>query len=474
MRHRLRLRPVRPPHRARFRLTLATVLLPLVAVVLLARIEPARRPLDEREAALAIDVQRMRRTDEPSAGLWSSTVPHGTWSAATLSLVAAMPRTVGNRELQLRLAGIAAGALALGVLVRLGTRLFAPRVGLAAGLLLLALPSGRMLLGLALGAEPFFTLAMLVALLAMREMAEARIAAVFAGVACGVACAVAGVDAVWLPLLALAWLRVHQGLTMRSAGVVLGTTAATAVLWSLLAWFVVGREAGLPLATPSLAALGYLDPALLPLRPLGRELLPLVPLAVLGLSQMRREWWRSESFRFVMLWLVFAGVSAAVLGTVAGAFVALLMLVAAIALLALEHARPLLAYPSCAIALAAAIALWRMTPIPNEGQMLDRWAIREAGRFVGRVIGSERRVAASAPAARRFAYYGNRPVEEIERVEVPVPNPDYVILRRADFQTLRERRSERPRDAGNGSAPRLKRVAEFGNWVVARVGTTGG
>ena len=106
--------------------------------------------------------------------------------------------------------------------------------------------------------------------------------------------------------------------------------------------------------------------------------------------------------------------------------------------------------------------------------MLDRWAIREAGRFVGRVIDSDRRIAASAPAARRFAYYGNRPVEEIARVEVPVPTPDYVILRRADFRELRERRSEQDRNAARPPVPRLKRVAEFGNWVVARVGTTGG
>lgn len=462
---RYRLRPVRPRHQARLRLTLATLLLPLLGIVLLTRTDVARRPLAEREATLAIDLQRMRRAE---LGQESSPELHGNWTSTSMALVARMPRLAGDRELQLRLAGLVAGALALGVLVRLGTRLFAPRVGIAVAVLMLALPTGRHLIGIDLGVEPFYLVSALLALLAIRGMAQARIAAVFAGAASGVAFALAGLDALWLPLLALAWLRVHQGLGWRSAGVVIGTTALATAVAIAAGWLLHGRGAGEPML-PLAASLAYLDATLLRPAPAARELIPLLPLIALGLWSMRGTWWQSESFRFLLLWLVFAAGSWALFGSAAGAYVALLFLACAVALLALEHARLLLSLPACGIAIGLAVAFWQAAPKPSESQMIDSWAIREAGRFVGRVIGADRRVAANPRAARRFAYYANRTVEPFTNAPLPPENADYVILPRPDYQLLREQRSPREEGVGRDTTKHLERIAEFGSWVVARL-----
>jgi hypothetical protein len=102
----------------------------------------------------------------------------------------------------------------------------------------------------------------------------------------------------------------------------------------------------------------------------------------------------------------------------------------------------------------------------SEGQALDRWAIREAGRFVGRVVDADRHIAASPRAARRFAFYGNRPVEPVAAGTRPPEQTDYVILTRDDFQLLRGDDDAAPRDGGQR---RPKRIAEFGNWVIARL-----
>ena len=447
-------------------MSLAALLLPFVAIVLLAKMEPTRRPLDEREAALAIDLQRLRRGADAV-----ETESHGPWTTTTLALVAGTPRVVGNRELQLRMPGLLAGSAAVGVLTLLGRRLFAPRVGIATGLLMLAVPAGRQLLGTGLGGEPFFLLAMAVALFAMREMARTRVAALVAGVACGVACAVAGLDAVWLPLLGLAWLRLHQGLRWRSAGAILGTAAAVAALLLVTGWLAFGRAAGVPLIADGYAPLSYLDPGLIRPRPAVFQLMPLLPLVLAGSFTMQSRWWRSESFRFVLLWLGFATASWLVTGTAAGAFVALVMTASAIALLALEHTRRLIALPACAIALGIAFGMWRATPQASESQLLERWAIRETGRFVGRVIDEQRRVSADARAARRLAYYGNRRIQPLVEGTPPGADTDYVILPRDEFNVLRERRAAvHDGAAQRGSDARLKRVAEFGGWVVARVG----
>lgn len=453
---RYRLRPVRPRHRSRLRLTLATLLLPLLAIVVLSRQDASRAPLAEREAALAIDL-RQPRAGEPEQVRDAA----GKWTAPAMAAVSRMPRLAGNRELQLRLAGMCAGALALGVAVRLGTRLFAPRVGLLSAVLLLALPAGRRLLGTELSVEPFFLLAMLSALLAIRSMVEARITAVFAGIASGLALALGGLDGAWLPVMALAWLRFHQGLNARSASVVVGTTVASAAAALLVGWAVATRGATL---LPDAGSFAFLDPALL--RPVvaARELLPLAPLLVIGLAIVRREWWRSEPFRFLFLWLVLAAASFAATGAAAAAYVALVFLVSAVVLLGLEHAAPRWSLPACGVAAGIAVAIWRVSPVPSEAQALERWAIREAGRFVGRVIAPDRRIAANERAAKRFTYYGNREVEALAG-DAPLASLDYVIVPRDDFRVLREQRA----NAGGPHAPRLRRVAEFGSWVVARV-----
>ncbi|MBY0277000.1 hypothetical protein K2Z84_16800 [Candidatus Binatia bacterium] len=451
--------------RHRVRVSLAALVLPFCALLLLARMEPSRRPLDEREAALAIDLQRLRRGSDAV-----STETHGPWTSTTLSLVAGTPRLVGNRELQLRLPGMLAGAAAIGVFTLLGRQLFAPRVGIAMALLLLALPGTRQLLGVGLGGEPFFLLAMAIALLAIREMGRTRAAAVTAGVACGVALAVAGLDAVWLPVLALAWLRVLQGLTWRSAGVIAGTSAAIAAILLVVGWLVVGRDAGLPLLPTGYGHYAYLDPTLVQPRTIAPQLLPLVPVVLVGLGSLRSAWLRSESFRLVWLWLALATVSSASTGSSAGALVAIVTAAAAIGLLGLEHTRRLVTLPTCAIALGIAFGMWRATPPVSESRLLERWAIRETGRFVGRVIDEQRRVAADARIARRLAYYGNRRIEQVPQGTATAVDADYLVLPRDEYRTFRERRSATSAGHTAGAAPAsLKRVAEFGGWVVARI-----
>lgn len=450
---RYRLRPVRPRHRARLRLTLATLLLPLIAIVVLPRLESARHPLAEREAALAVDLRR------PRAGEAAAPRASGEWTAPAMAAVTRMPRLAGNRELQLRLAGMFAGALAVGVAVRLGTRLFAPRVGVLAASLLLALPSGRSLLGAELSVEPFFLLAMLSALLAIRGMPEARIAAVFAGGASGVAIALGGVDGLWLPVLALVWLRVHQGLNARSASVVLGTTVLGAAVALVGGWLLASSSATL---LPSNGTLAFLDEGLLERRRVARDLLPLAPMVLLGLFTLRLEWLRSMPFRFLFLWLAFAGATWAATGAAASAYVAVLFLLSAVALLGWEHASRRWSWPAVAATAGIALALWRATPATSEAQAIDRWAIREAGRFVGRVIAPDRRVAASPRAAHRFTFYGNRAIEPLSG-DPALAELDYVIVPRDDFRTMRARAEEQP------SPAHLKRIAEFGTWVVARV-----
>ncbi len=460
------LRPLPPPHRARIRLTLATILLPILGFVALTRLELVRSPLGEREAALAVDLRSAAAVEvagekrEPG------------WTATTLALVSRMPNVAGNRELQLRLAGIVCGALALGVAARLGTRLFAPRVGTAVGLLLLATSVGRRLLGAELGSEPIYLLAMLCGLLAMRNMVERRVAALWAGVACGIAIAVAGLDSLWLPVLGVFWLRHHQGLTIRSATALLGTTLVTAAVALAAGWLLAaGRVPPPVLDSPleGLRNLAYLDPELLRLRPAARELLPLAPLFLLGLATMRAAWWRSASFRFLFLWAALSGLTWAATGAAASFYVAALYAITAIALLGVEHASRRLSLPALAVAAALALALWPTPDGLSDTQSLDRWAIREAGRFVGRVIHAGRRLAASPHAAKRFAFYGNRPVQPFTNGTSQLGEVDYVILPRADFRILRAA-DDGPSAPPRPGTPSLKRIAEFGSWVVARVG----
>ena len=94
-----------------------------------------------------------------------------------------------------------------------------------------------------------------------------------------------------------------------------------------LGWLAHGLGAGLPPLTAAGAAAGYLDSSLLRPAPAARELFPLLPLVLLGLWSMRPAWWQSAGFRFVLLWLAFAAASWALLGSGAGVYLAILLLV---------------------------------------------------------------------------------------------------------------------------------------------------
>ncbi|MBU6283290.1 hypothetical protein KGQ64_13685, partial [bacterium] len=146
MRHRLE--PIASERRARFRLTLPTILLPFLVVVLLGRGDRIRAPLDEREADLALASQPAR---------WMAAGPlarsSAAWTPAATALCSIAPLALPSTERNLRLPGVAAGAAATALAVVLGERLWATRVGLLAAGLLLLLPTGRSLLGARVGIE---------------------------------------------------------------------------------------------------------------------------------------------------------------------------------------------------------------------------------------------------------------------------------------------------------------------------------
>ncbi|MFM8410356.1 MAG: hypothetical protein ACKOCT_08760, partial [Alphaproteobacteria bacterium] len=155
MRHRLE--PIASERRARFRLTLPTILLPFLVVVLLGRGDRIRAPLDEREADLALASQPARWMAAGPAAR-----PEIPWTQTTTAISSIAPLALSSSERNLRLPGVVAGAAAVALAVVLGERLYATRVGLLAAGLLLLLPAGPAILGARLAVEPWFLCAMLV------------------------------------------------------------------------------------------------------------------------------------------------------------------------------------------------------------------------------------------------------------------------------------------------------------------------
>jgi len=268
-----------------------------------------RRPLAEDEATLAVAMHPVGST-HPTAHRAFHAAP----TAAAVALARIGPTLLGGSELALRFAGLVAGALALGATVRLGERLFATRVGVIAALVLLAVPEGRAMLGTQLTVDCFFLLPMLVSLASIRNLARAKSSIVWAGVMAGIAVAVAGSAALWLPVLALIWLRRLRGLDWRSFASVIGWTAMAAVVVIGAAIASVGRGA-IAGETPLLSAA---VPAEVSIAGLARGLLPILPLAILGASHLPPTWSRSESLRFIGWWVLVSGTSTFFTGSVVG------------------------------------------------------------------------------------------------------------------------------------------------------------
>src|SRR5262249_11139903 len=159
---------------------------------------------------------------------------------------------------------------------------------------------------------------MLVALASIRNLARAKSSLVSAGIAAGLAIAVAGSAALWLPVLALLWLRRLRGLDLRSFAAVIGwTSGAAPIATGAASAFVGAAPTGGPLllaAIPPEVSLGRL----------ARGLLPFIPLAVLGASHLPPTWSRSESLRFIGWWMLVSGASGFFTGSVVGPAIAAL------------------------------------------------------------------------------------------------------------------------------------------------------
>jgi hypothetical protein len=462
---RRRLRPIRGQRRARFRLTWPTIVLPMVAVVVIARGETLRVPLGESEATVAVGAQPGRPQLERAGTVGEP----GAAPIATIAAASVGPRLLSNAEFHLRLPGVLTGAAALGVAVILGERLFATRVGLLSAVLLLVLPAGRSLLGTQLGGEPLYLLAMLVALAAIRDVGEARASALVAGAASGLAIGVGGRDGLWLPALAFLWLRWNRGLNMRSfLAVALSTLAALAVvLVAAVSWLGSASSGAVgfswsTLLTPTLDHVASDAPAF------AWSLAPVLPLALLGLGHLPPQWSRSQSVWFVLAWLAIGAANLAATGSSIPVLVSAIYLAAMLSVWGVERARRPLVAMAVAATIAVSIAVSSAPSKAHQDLTLDRWAVREAGRFLWRTVPLERRIAASEAARGRISYYSRRPVAPLPE-DGSFADADYVIVTEDEFRSaLRDARAAGI-DGGGEDGARLRMIAEFGPWVIARV-----
>jgi hypothetical protein len=453
----VRLRRLQPVAvRRGFRITLAALLLPAIGIVLLAQLDPVRRPLAEEEATLAVAIRPVGESAERSPpAVPILEVP----SRFAVTLASLGPKLLGSGELPLRFAGLIAGALALGATVRLGERLFATRVGVIAAALLLAAPEGRALLGTRLSVAPFFLLAMLVSLTGIRDLARARRSGVHASVAAGVAIGLVGAAALWLPVLMLLWLRRLRGLDRQSAVVVFGWSAAGLLVAGVAAILVVGWS---PIAAAGFGSLAVAEE--LSSVGMALALLPILPLAAIGVLHLPPRWAHSESLRFIAWWFTTAMVSSAFTGSLVGPGIAALFFASALAAWALDRAGRGLRFGG---AVAAVGLLLAVHGVLDRSEALEPWAARETARFVARVLPSERTIAAAEGAARRIAYYSRRDVAAL-------PSPldlgavDYAVVDRRTLEQLGGRISADGREVRFATIS-LRVIAEFGPWLVARI-----
>lgn len=456
----MRLRRLQPVSvRRGFRITLAALLLPAIGIVLLAQLDPVRRPLAEDEATLAVAIRPVgESTERPPPEVPILEFP----SRFAVTLASLGPKLLGSGELPLRFAGLIAGALALGATVRLGERLFATRVGVIAAALLLAAPEGRALLGTRLSVAPFFLLAMLISLTGIRDLARARRSGVHASIAAGVAIGLVGAAAMWLPVLMLVWLRRLRGLDRHSASVVLGWSTAGLLVAALAAVVVVGWSPILGAGFGSLAVAEELSSGRMAL-----ALLPILPLAVVGVMHLPPRWSQSESLRFLAWWFGVALVGTAFTGSLVGPALALVFFASALAAWALDRARRSLRWGG---ALAAMGLLFAVHGTIDRSEALEPWAARETARFVARVLPSEGTIAAADGAARRIAFYSRRDVEPLPSAP-DLDAVDYAVVDRRTVEQLGGRISADGREVRFATIS-LRVIAEFGPWLVARIGVS--
>ncbi len=441
----------RPPP---LRLTLSSALVPLVGTAMVLALAPVRSPLNEREAAIAL----------------GPAVEHASPVAAAYG--AALVAAGRQDEFSLRIVGILAGALALAALIRLGNRLFSNRAGVFAALVLPATAAGRSILGGDLGVAPLEALATLAALAAIRSFGTTKRSRWHAAVATGVTAALAGPSGLWLVAMAGAWLWKLRGFNARSF--------LPLVAWSVGLWLGLEVLAVLIVApgTPlELAWLMHTTPSgLLPDQIVATALVlvVLLPALALGVRVRPPDWLSRGSPRFLGAWLALAVPVTLLGGSIVPLVLALCLVAGVILSWSLMRARRSSLRPITVVT-ALGIVLLNLAPRLDLGRRadLDRWAVREAARFVRRNLlsTSELRV---APGARdRVHWYARRPLPALGATGSPVAVADktiYAVLpRRSLTQDPEALRRPLPRTVEVGAEPQ-RVLAEFGPWAVLRSG----
>lgn len=427
----------------------------MLGLLVLIQAASLRSPLAESEAPLAIAVRY------PTRGLAdAAAVTDGAAATAVASIGSSV---LGTSEFQLRSLGVVVGCAALGVLVWLGERLFSTRAGVLAAVILIGTEAGRSLLGTEFGVAPFYLLAMLLALGSIRNLSFDRASLVRAGLAGGAAIAFVGPSATWIPVMSIASLRSLRGLTWRSFSIAVGTTLAAAASIALVS--------GLALGVAPLPALSVLPPVRDSIVGFGldtTQMIPILPLVLLGLRNVPKRWRRQGSPNFLRSWLVIATGALLLFGAFAPLWVALAMALAVVSSWAVARAtRPQV---TAAVATCTALGLWLGSFESSSGGFdIDRWAVRETGKFVRRNLDAGSKVGAPDAARSRLSYYATRSIAPLDAASAELEGLDYVVLDRKVVDPGPSRSDTRlPREL-ELRGHRLRIVAEFGSWMLARV-----
>lgn len=453
------LKPIRSRNRARLPVTLATYLLPIAGLFVILNLAPVRSPFVETEAPLALAA---RYAGHPL--LTEATPPPITTTSVALASLA--PRLVGTTEFEQRVLGLLAGILALALTVRLGQRLFSTRVGVIAAVLLFAGTAGRSILGTELSVQPFYLVAVLVAVAAIRNLAVSRISGIYAGIAIGVAVALVGPRAFWITGLAGIWLWRLRGLNLRSVATVLavigfsatGTAAVSAGILMLLRPGPIPPLLLTPFTTRTLIDVPLLVNGLL-------FALPALPIIALGILNRPRRWLWRGSPRFLGIWLLCSAAEFLFSGYWQSLYVALCFATALPCLWAIENAQRRQALFALSATAAVVVALVLFAPNYEAQRSQERWAARETGRFVRRNVDSAERVVAADPLRSRISYYARRPT--LRWHSDTTGAKAYVVLPRTTITPV----------ASNMALPREIRIegdrtrilAEIGPYVIGRI-----
>ena len=442
----------RPPP---LRLTLSSALAPLLGTAMVLALAPVRSPLLEREAAIVL----------------GPTVEHASPVAAAFG--AALLAAGRQDEFSLRIFGILAGTLVLAALIRLGNRLFSNRAGVFAALVLPATAAGRSILGGDLGVAPLEALATLAALAAIRSFGTTKRSRWHAVVAIGVTTALTGPSGLWLVAMAGAWLWKLRGFNARSF---LPLAAWSVGLWlglEVLAVLIVAPGAPLELASLMRSTPSGILPDQLVATALALGVL--LPALALGVYVRPTDWLSRGSPRFLGAWLGLAALATLLGGSIVPLVLALSLVVGVILSWALMRARRSSLRPILVVT-ALGIVLLNLAPRLDLGRRadLDRWAVREAARFVRRNLPATSELRVAAGAGDRVHWYSRRPVVPFAATarQAAVPDkPSYALVpRRSLTQDPEALRRPLPRTIEVGNQTH-RVLAEFGPWAVLRSGT---